>query len=144
MEGYEFCLGIPGRTTFGLNGVFSVIGRLERPLGIFWVFCLLGARIGSSSSSLLNVRSTTWLAGLLLLECVAGPEEVEGSLEEIGGVDSMPASRLTSRLTEVTCGGSWISIRSSSSPLLRCPLLGLGVFPTPVVVDHFPFGSMVT
>lgn len=115
------------------------------PLDDLWnSCCLLGPLGGSSSSSLLRVRSTTWPADRLLLAGGSGAEEVDCSLDEIGGVRISPGSRETSVFTEASSGRSRISTRSSSASLLVRPLLVLGDGGEPPVWDHVPSGSMVT
>lgn len=142
-KGFEAgCLGIP---PFALRDTFSSPGTLTRPLEDLWISCcLLGPLGGSSSSSLLMVRSTTWPAFRLLLDDGNGAEEVDCSLDEIGGVRMSPGSRNTSAFTDVNRGRSRISTSSSSPSLLVRPLLVLGDRAPPAVWDHVPFGSIVT
>lgn len=103
---------------------------------------------GSSSSSLLRVRSTTWPAGLLLLDAIAGiggPEEIDCSLDDIGGVLIKSGSRLISLFTDVNRETSLISTNSSSPSLLLRPFEvrgGEGALPD--VWDQAPFGSIMT
>ena len=137
------CRGTPPFTPFVLKGTLSRLGSLARPLADLWTnCCLLGPLGGSSSSSLLRVKSTTWPADRLL-DGGSGAEEVDCSLDEIGGVRISPTSRETSVFTEVSRGRSRISIRSSSPSLLVRPLLILGDGALPPAWDHVPFGSMV-
>ena len=146
-KGFEDgCLGTPPLAPCVLKGTFPSPGSLAGPLEDLWTnCCLLGPLGGSSSSSLLRVRSTTWPADRLLLDAGGnGAEEVDCSLDEIGGVRMNPGSRETSVFTEVSRGRSRISTRSSSPSLLVRPLLVLGDGAPPAVWDHVPFGSMVT
>ena len=130
---------------FALRDTLSSPGILASPLEDLWISCcLLGPLGGSSSSSLLMVRSTTWPALRLLLDDSNGAEEVDCSLDEIGGVRMSPGSRNTSVFTEVNRGRCRISTSSSSPSLLVRPSLVLGDGPPPAVWDHVPFGSIVT
>ena len=63
----ELVLGISPLTPFGLTGILSMDDNRERPLDGLWVICLLEGLGGSSSSSLLKVRSTIGPDDRLLL-----------------------------------------------------------------------------
>ncbi len=123
----EFSLRAP----FGLSGIFSMLESFGR---LFDDLCNLAALGGSSSSSLLRVKSTTWPAVRLVPDVGAGvrADEVDCSLDEMGGVLIRPGSRAISLFTEANREMSRISTRSSSPPLLRRLLEDLGgggVFP---------------
>ena len=103
--------------------VFGSLGGLTEALRSF---ADLGA---SSSSSLLKVRSTSWPAGLFLLALSDGnapDEEIECSLDEVGGVRSRSGSQATSLFTEASRDASVISTSSSSPSLLLRPLEVVG------------------
>lgn len=87
----------------------------------------------------------TWSIGLLLPADARTIDDVDCSLDDVGGVLIVePGPRVDSLLTAATRGISPISIRSSSSSLpVRVPV-GLGWVPASVVCNHFPSGSMVT
>ena len=92
MNGLEGCDGwydAVGNTPFDLIGIWFTVLVSGNSWDCPDVFCRLGALMGSSSSSLLSVRSTICGAGRLLLTDAWGPEDVDGSLEENGGVLSM-------------------------------------------------------
>lgn len=118
------------------------LGRLIELLGS------LAGLGGLSSSSLLRVRSTSWPADLLLLDVSAGSaaiEEVEFSLDEVGGDLIKSGSRVPSLFIEASREAFLISTSSSSPSLLLRQLQVLGgerIFPE--VWDHFPFGSIMT
>ena len=145
VKGFEDdCRGIPPFAPFILKGTLSRLGSRARPSEDLWISCcLFGPLGGSSSSSLLRVRSTTWPADRLLLDGGNGAEEVDCSLDEIGGVRMSPGSRETSVFTEASRGRSRISTKSSSPSLLVRPLLVLGDGARPPVWDHVPSGSIV-
>ena len=91
------------------------------------MFCLLAARGGPSSSSLLKVRSMTWAIGRFPLRGRDdGVRELESSLDEAAGVwnvqlGAAPAS-LFRALTRMS-GISTMSSSSSSSSYGSFPLL---------------------
>lgn len=102
-----------------------MLGSLGRPFEDLWSFAALG---GSSSSSLSRVRSTTWPTGRLFpdVDAGGGAEDVDCSLDDMGGVLSNPGSRDISHFTEASRGISRISTKSSSPSLLARPLDVLG------------------
>ena len=144
-KGFEDgCLGTPPCAPFVRRDTLSRSGNPARQFVDLWTnCCLLGPLGGSSSSSLLKVRSTTWPVDRLLLGGGSGTAEIDCSLDEIGGVRISPGSRDTSDLTEASRGRSRISTRSSSPSLLVRSLLVLGDGAPPAVLDHTPFGSIV-
>lgn len=93
MGGAKGFLGISPLTPFGRIGILSMDDSLGRPLEGLLVISLLAGLGGSSSSSLLKVRSTTGPDDRLLLAGIgAAADENDCSLEEIGGVLIMPGS----------------------------------------------------
>lgn len=136
---------IPPDTVFGLDALIDSLSpfRSGRPPDVDEVYDgRLGAGAAASSSSL-NVRSITALAGLLLLEGL--DEAVDCSREDAGGVRCNGENRGPASCFSAWTRMSCISTRSSSSSGLAALVpLDAKEVSTATFSDHDPSGSIVT
>ena len=130
----------------GLGGRLSDPNMLWNPgitVGGICGVCRFGALGGSSSSSLLKVRSTTWPMGLLPVADRPVVDVVDCSRDDAGGVLVIDVGvRMFSLFMAATRGRSLISTRSSSSLSERSP--GVCDAPSMIIWDQLPFGSIAT